>query len=74
MQITESMKALKRVHIQAISSEYILYKKKRDEATFDSSRYISIIVDGTHQSAYGKPHFTVHKKVESETVIKVRLD
>lgn len=72
-QITDDLKLLKREHIHMVSRELLLYRKKNDQTMLHGSNYMSIIIDGSDQSAYGLPHFTIHSKAENGHSNKVRL-
>lgn len=72
-QDTTRLKELNLEHVEIVARERRFYKKKRDEAILDRSRYMSIVIDGADQSAYGLPHFCVHTKAEPGMAIKVRL-
>lgn len=70
---TVDLKAQKSTHLKRIWAERLSYKKNRDRAILDPNNYLSIIVDGADQSAFGLPHFTVKTKSERGHAIKVKL-
>lgn len=70
---TVELKAQKSSHLKRIWSERLSYKKNRDRAILDPNKYLSLIVDGADQSAFGLPHFTVKTKAERGHAIKVKL-
>lgn len=53
--------------------ERLEYKKRRDSAILNPSEYLSLIIDGADQSAYGFPHFAANTKVDRGNAMKVRL-
>lgn len=70
---TKELVEQKRAHLSFIARERLEYKKKRDMSKQESSRYLSLIIDGADQSAFGLPHFTVKTKSQTGHAIKVRL-
>ncbi len=63
----------KAVHNELIAKERREYKKKRDQARLQPDRFLSIIVDGADQSAFGLPHFMIKTKDDRGHSLKVRL-
>ncbi len=63
----------KKQHNEFIARERREYKKKRDMSKLHPSDYLSIIVDGADQSAFGLPHFMVKTKDDRGHSLKVRL-
>ncbi len=60
-------------HNHLIAKERREYKKKRDKARLQPNNYLSIIVDGADQSAFGLPHFMIKTKDDRGHSLKVRL-
>ena len=60
-------------HLNMMRRERLEYKKKRDMAILQPQRYLSFIVDGADQSAYGLPRFETTTKGERGHAMKVRL-
>ncbi len=60
-------------HNGLIAMERREYKKKRDKAKLQPDQYLSIIVDGADQSAFGLPHFMIKTKDDGGHSLKVRL-
>ncbi len=60
-------------HNDYIARERREYKKKRDKAKLQPDQFLSIIVDGADQSAFGLPHFMVKTKDDRGHSLKVRL-
>lgn len=72
-QDTTHLKSRKRAHIQAVMKERLEYRKKREKAMLHPRRYISFIIDGADQSAFGIPHFCTNVKSTTGNAMKVRL-
>lgn len=60
-------------HNELIAQERREYNKKRDKARLQPDQYLSNIVDGADQSAFGLPHFMVKTKDDRGHSLKVRL-
>ncbi len=60
-------------HNELIAKERREYKKKRDRAMLQPDQYLSVILDGADQSAFGLPHFMVKTKDDRGHSLKVRL-
>ncbi len=60
-------------HNELIAKERREYKKKRDKAKLQPDQFLSIIVDGADQSAFGLPHFMIKTKDDRGHSLKVRL-
>ncbi len=60
-------------HNELIAKERREYKKKRDQARLQPDQFLSIIVDGADQSAFGLPHFMIKTKDDRGHSLKVRL-
>ncbi len=69
----DDIKRRRRLHLEFIKRERLEYKKKRDEAIIEPDSYLSIIVDGADQSAFGLPHFTTSTKAQKGHSLKVKL-
>lgn len=52
-------------HNEAISKKRREYTKKGDQARLQPNQFLSIIVDGAYQSAFGLPHFMIKTKDDS---------
>ena len=70
---TEDLKDRKTAHLHMVWEERLQYKKKKERAMLQPSDYLSMIVDGADQSAFGLPHFSVETKAERGHSIKVKL-
>jgi len=70
---TTEFKKRKAAHLNAIRRERIEYKKKRDRSILHPDQYLSMIIDGADQSAFGLPHLTVVTKDDRGQALKVRL-
>lgn len=70
---TMDLKERKSAHLRMVWQERLQYKKNRDRAILQPSQYMSMIIDGADQSAFGLPHFTVKTKNERGHSIKVKL-
>lgn len=71
--LLQLLRQKKREHLDHIARERREYKKKRDKAKLQPERFLSIIIDGADQSAFGIPHFIVKTKDDRGHTIKVRL-
>lgn len=60
-------------HDAFISRERMAYTVKRDRARLEPSSYLSIIIDGADQSAFGLPHFVTSVKSARGHSLKVKL-
>ncbi len=67
------IKKMKTEHNEMVGRERREYKKKRDKARLQPTEYMSMIVDGADQSAFGLPHFMIKTKDDRGHTIKVRL-
>ena len=67
------LRSQKTEHNEFIARERREYKKKRDYARLQPNKYLSIIVDGADQSAFGLPHFMIKTKDDRGHSLKVRL-
>ena len=56
-----------------MGKERIEYQKKRDRSKLHSKEYLSIIIDGADQSAFGLPHFTPNVKNQRGHAMKVQF-
>ncbi len=63
----------KRDHMDYVNRERLEYRRKRNNAIREPSKYCSLIMDGADQSAYGLPHFTTTTKDVKGQSMKVRL-
>ena len=70
---TSSVKDRRKKHIQFVARERMEYQKKKDRARTHSNDYLSIIIDGADQSAFGLPHFTTSTKSQRGHAMKVKL-
>ncbi len=70
---TEPIRRRRKAHIEFVAKERLEYKKKRDRAIIDPTKYASIILDGADQSRFGLPHFTTSTKAERGHSIKIKL-
>ncbi len=70
---TSGILSRKRLHMDHVSQERLEYRRKRNNAIRDPSKYCSLIVDGADQSAYGLPHFVTTTKDVHGQAMKVRL-
>ena len=69
----EILKRQKKEHNESIARERREYKKKKDKARLQPTEYLSMIVDGADQSAFGLPHFVIKTKDDRGHSLKVRL-
>ena len=63
----------KNKHLDFINRERMMYTLRRDRARLDPSSFLSIIIDGADQSAFGLPHFTTSVKTARGHSLKVKL-
>lgn len=63
----------KEEHINFVMRERVEYRKKQELAKIEPSRYLSIIIDGADQSAYGLPHFCSSTKDQRGESLKVKV-
>ena len=63
----------KAAHIAFVNCERTAYALKRDRARLDPSSFLSVIIDGADQSAFGLPHFVTSVKSVRGHSIKVKL-
>ena len=45
-------------HVQLVATERQAYKMNQDNAKLNPSEYMSLVIDGADQSAFGLPHFS----------------
>ena len=56
-------------HVNLISNERKAYKTNQENDNLNPSEYMSLVVDGADQSAFGLPHFvTVAKKTKCHSL------
>lgn len=60
-------------HLEIIRRERLEYRKRRETAILHPRDYVSMIIDGADQSAYGLPKLAVTTKGEKGHALKVRL-
>ena len=72
-QPTEGILEKKARHIKFVNQERLAYACKRDRARMDPTRYLSVIIDGADQSAFGLPHFVTTVKSVRGHALKVKL-
>ena len=70
---TSTIKEQRKLHLDFVFRERMEYHIKKDRARLNGSEYLSIIVDGADQSAFGLPHFTTKNKSQRGHALKVKL-
>ena len=70
------IKKLEKVHHSFVHEERTTYYLRKGAAIFEPQYYLSIIIDGADQSAYGLPHFIEIDKTtqQNKTRINTCLD
>jgi len=63
----------RRAHYKLIATERQAYKMNQDKSAVSPAEYMSIVIDGADQSAFGLPHFVAVTKDTSGHAIKVKL-
>ena len=66
-------KQLKSEHLLHIGRERVQYKMKRERAILHPNKFLSIIIDGADQTAFGLPHFVVNTKESRGHALKVKM-
>ncbi|MEM9681301.1 MAG: hypothetical protein AAF901_13340, partial [Bacteroidota bacterium] len=70
---TEQLLRSKKQHMDFVLRERCEYRQKAEKAKLFPSKYLSIIIDGADQSAFGLPHFCSSTKDQRGHSLKVRL-
>ncbi len=70
---TEDIRKQRKKHLNFIAAERLAYQTKKNRGRLQSSNYLSIIIDGADQSAFGLPHFTTTPKSQRDHALKVKL-
>ena len=63
----------KKAHYDLVATERQAYKMNQDNAKLNPSEYISVVIDGADQSAFGLPHFVTITKDTKGHSLKVKL-
>ena len=75
MNMTEvrEVERLKAEHYDLVAKERQAYKMNKDKSLLNPSEYMSIVVDGADQSAFGLPHFVNITKDTRGHALKIKL-
>lgn len=68
-----SLQEDQRGHHDLFALDRQVYEMNRDNLAISASDYISILMDGTYQPAFGIPHFVKVKKGTEGHALKVKL-
>lgn len=63
----------RKAHYDLVATERQAYKINQDNAKLNPSEYMSLVLDGADQSAFGLPHFVTITKDTKGHCIKVKL-
>lgn len=72
-QPTDMIMEKKSNHLAFVNRERMAYALNRDRARLEPSKYLSCIIDGADQSAFGLPHFITPVKSARGHALKVKL-
>ena len=67
------IQAAQKIHYDHVATERKAYKMNKDNAKINPSEFMSIVMDGADQSAFGIPHCVTMTKDTKGHSIKVKL-